>query len=474
MTARRNVQPPLLYRCLVRVASWIVPRRARREWRAKWDSSLWDWLVLLQRGELAGKVHADLLRYVWGSFREALWLRVSPRHLRWAVRSPVFLLASAAALVAVMAALTAGFSGTRALFQPIPVADPDRLVSVRYTGSLDQPFGVPPRLVPLWRAQSKLLADLAGYVRQPYWQARVTTNFFDLLGTRPAIGRAFRPGDGDVALLDHDVWRTVYGRDPHVIGKTVTLDGREFTVIGVLPAGFWAVSRYVQVWTPMSLEPRPGPDAPFLIGAVGRLKPGADASRVRYELLNLARAAGRYLPRPPEVVPFQNVPDRPLSAVLPAALFALAVGIVLLAMGRLLWLRHGWRYRGFLAAKTLFAIGVPLLLWIEMAAALRARLPETAFRVILAGPVLTMAFILGSALAVWWSFADQRRRCPVCLHLMALPVTIGSWSSVLDPVTTELLCDAGHGALSLPETESGSGRWTGMDSSWSDLFNPKP
>ncbi len=56
---------------------------------------------------------------------------------------------------------------------------------------------------------------------------------------------------------------------------------------------------------------------------------------------------------------------------------------------------------------------------------------------------------------------------------MAMPVTMGSWASVFDPVTTELLCDSGHGSLCLQETESGSDRWTGMDKSWSDLFDRK-
>jgi hypothetical protein len=473
VTGEGNAQPPLLCRCLIRVASAIVPRRARSEWRATWDADLRNWRVLFDRGELTAGDYAELLRFSWGSFRSAFRLRISPEHLRHAMRSPGFFLAALAAFSVLLAIVSGGFAGTRALFRATPVADADALVSIRYTGSITQPSGVPPRLVPLWRDRSRLLADLAGYVREPHGHARVTANFFPLLGTRPALGRTFRPGDDEVAVLSDAAWRTVYGADPRVLGHAITLDGREFTVIGVLPAGFWAISRTIQVWTPLSLEPGPGPDAPFLIGAVGRLKKGASKDALRGELLRVARAAGRYLPRAPEVAPFSSLPERPLFTYAAVALFALAVGIVPLFRGHLLSLRHGWRYGAFLALKTLMVVAIPLLAWIEVAAALGARLPEGGVRDLLAGPVLTVAFILGSALAMLWSFADQRRRCPVCLYSLAMPVTMGSWGSVFDPVTTELLCDSGHGSLCLQETEGGSDRWTGMDKSWADLFDRK-
>ncbi len=474
MNGEENAQPPLLCRCFVRLASWIVPRPARSQWRAKWHANLRNWLILLDRGELTLGDHAELLRYGWGGFREAFRLRVSPAQWRQAIRSPGFLLAALAACAFALAVLSGGFAGTRALFAPAPVADADSLVRVRYTGSLNQPAGVPPRLIPLWRQKSKLLADLAGYVREPSWHARVTANFFPLLGVRPALGRAFRPGDGDVALLSNDAWRTVYGADARVLGKAITLDGRDFTVIGVLPAGFWAIARGIQVWSPLSLEPVPGPEAPFLVGAVGRLKKGASRDALRGELLRVARAAGRYLPRAPEVGPFPGVPERPLFTYAGVTLFALLVGAVLLVRGHPVSLHHGWRYGAFLALKTLIAVAIPLLAWIETAAAFGAWLPEAVFRELVVGPVLTLSFIFGSALAIWWSFADQRRRCPVCLHLLAMPVTMGSWASIFDPVTTELLCDAGHGSLCLPEAETGADRWTGMDASWADLFDHKP
>jgi hypothetical protein len=60
----------------------------------------------------------------------------------------------------------------------------------------------------------------------------------------------------------------------------------------------------------------------------------------------------------------------------------------------------------------------------------------------------------------------------VCLRRLDLPVTVGSWSSVFEPTSTEMLCDLGHGTLLLPETGGGTEeRWTKFDDSWRDLFS---
>jgi hypothetical protein len=88
----------------------------------------------------------------------------------------------------------------------------------------------------------------------------------------------------------------------------------------------------------------------------------------------------------------------------------------------------------------------------------------------IAGIGSTVAFLGGFGVAVIWVFGDQRRRCPVCLRRLARPVTFGSWGSMFEPVTTEFVCDEGHGALSLDESEIGAGdRWVALDASWRGL-----
>jgi hypothetical protein len=74
-----------------------------------------------------------------------------------------------------------------------------------------------------------------------------------------------------------------------------------------------------------------------------------------------------------------------------------------------------------------------------------------------------------------WSLADQRRRCPVCLGRLEMPVTLGSWASVFEPPTTEFLCADGHGSLSVQEAEpTAADRWIALDSSWRSLFRRRP
>src|SRR5262249_38780119 len=87
-------------------------------------------------------------------------------------------------------------------------------------------------------------ADLAGPGeprRTP--AARVTPELFDILGVPPVIGRAFRtdediPGQDRVVVIGYGLWTRSFGRDPRVLGRTITLNGLPFTIIGVMPPGF--------------------------------------------------------------------------------------------------------------------------------------------------------------------------------------------------------------------------------------------
>lgn len=463
------IRPPFAARCLVRVASWIVPSRLRNEWREKWDNALWNWWILFERGELTRHDRVELMAFSWGSFTDAVLARMSRAQMRHLVRSPGFVLWPAVLALVLAGILSEGFSGARALFRPLPVADPGMLVSIAYSGSADQPSGVPPDLVPLWRGRSLKLADLAGYTHRPYAaQAQATTNVFALLGVRPLLGRLFEPGDRDAAVITAATWHNLYGSDPRVPGTKLTLLGSEYTVVGVLPEQFWAVSPSIQVWTPLVLEPRPGPDVPSLIGAVGRLKPFASREQVRSDLFRAAREAGRSLPRPPEVYWFP-VPGSAKFGYLLGIAFALVIGGAMVVRERPFARRHGWRYWTFLAAKTALLLAVPTAVWVEVTTRLH---PPTGIAEALSVVVPTVLFLVIFAFAVQWSFQDQRARCPVCLRRLAMPVSMGSWSSVLDPATTEFLCDSGHGALSVAETESGeSDRWTALDRSWRELFH---
>jgi putative ABC transport system permease protein len=128
--------------------------------------------------------------------------------------------------------------------------------------------------------------------------ATVTPGFFTVLRVNPSIGRTFlagedQPGRNDVAILSDALWRTRFGADFRVIGKTITLDGIARTVVGVMPAGF-GFPNDAQVWTPLAI--RIDPHTSILRPVVGRLKPGVSPQEASSEFEALI--AG--VPPPPD------------------------------------------------------------------------------------------------------------------------------------------------------------------------------
>jgi predicted permease len=178
---------------------------------------------------------------------------------------------------------------------------------------------------------------------------RVSADLFSLLGARPALGRTFRddedvPGRDQVVVLGHAFWRQALGADPSTVGRTITLNDRQFTVVGVLPAGFAlpagdamgklvGLPREVDVYTPLALTPRerttPGE---FDYAVIARLRPGASVAAARAQLDAATRAAVERSPHRmdvrTEVVPLHaqvvGTSGRPLLLLLAA------VGAVLL------------------------------------------------------------------------------------------------------------------------------------------------
>ena len=111
-----------------------------------------------------------------------------------------------------------------------------------------------------------------------------TADFFKVLGVSPAIGRGFLPeecvpGAASVAVISDGMWRRVFGATPDAIGRTVTLNDRPYTVIGVMPAGF-SYEPAADLWYPLQLRVD-ARDRGFNYAVVGRLPPGPRSSRRR-------------------------------------------------------------------------------------------------------------------------------------------------------------------------------------------------
>jgi putative ABC transport system permease protein len=164
-----------------------------------------------------------------------------------------------------------------------------------------------------WRAQARTLAGIAtinsstmafsGTGEPDVIRAGVASaNFFELLGVRPVLGRAFRPeeeivGRHRVALLAHDTWRGRFGADPAVVGRTITLAGFAYQIIGVLPPGFEDPRGGAppELWRPLALNLTPEARGGHFLQAIGRLAPAATLRGAQAEMDAItARLAQEY------------------------------------------------------------------------------------------------------------------------------------------------------------------------------------
>jgi len=187
--------------------------------------------------------------------------------LRGWSRAPGFALAALVTLALGIGASTAVFSVVEGvLLNPLPYHEPDRLVAVwagRFVSYQD---------VLYLDAHAQGVAAIAGI--SPGWgsamtgagepaqlsASKVTGNLFATLGVGPLLGRTINPDDAvpgadRVAVLSHRLWRGYFGGDPGVIGRTFSLDGDPFAIVGVMPPGFETVSEGTDLWLPLALDP---------------------------------------------------------------------------------------------------------------------------------------------------------------------------------------------------------------------------
>ncbi len=250
----------------------------------------------------------ELCRDVGG----ARWLDDLGRDLRYALRRQFTGRGSGVSVFAV-AALALGVGAGTAMFsvldavvlQPLPFPQEDRLVVGWKTSRTD-----PARLIELsypeflaWQAQSTSFDSLAALPTTVYGysyvltgrgdpvaveSARVTGAFFDALAVRPLLGRTFlaaddREGAPPTVVLTHAFWTNVLGAEPGIVGSGLTLTGVDFTVIGVLPAGF-DFPRGVDVFTALGTRRGLANNRTVFLQVVGRLRPGVSREQAASEL----------------------------------------------------------------------------------------------------------------------------------------------------------------------------------------------
>ena len=138
-----------------------------------------------------------------------------------------------------------------------------------------------------------LEATLGGESPSQVMGAETSCNFFDVLRERPALGRTFveadcsAPGASPVAVLSDDLWRTRFGADPLVVGKSISLNRAKFVVIGVAAPGFRGLDPWPSAfWAPVTMQKALEPDADLLLNdytgwlaVLGRMRPGVFLER---------------------------------------------------------------------------------------------------------------------------------------------------------------------------------------------------
>ncbi|MCH7530328.1 MAG: ABC transporter permease [Gemmatimonadetes bacterium] len=233
-------------------------------------------------------------------------LRLALRGLR---RNPGFTAAAVLTLALGIGSTTAIFSVVNGiLMRPLPYPDADRIQRIWDNQLKDGNGGSPYTSVGddaflLWREENETLEDLASYTittRTLYGgeapeRVRVgltSWNFFQFLGISPLIGRAFASGEdmpgAAVVLLGHAMWTQRFGADPDIIGRTLILNDRTHTVIGVLPPDSqlhlgWVCQTPcdIQIWAPRDFDrSRQG----MYHGVIARPKPGATTEAMAADL----------------------------------------------------------------------------------------------------------------------------------------------------------------------------------------------
>jgi len=213
---------------------------------------------------------------------------------RMLVKNPGFTLIAVITLALGIGANTAIFSVINAvLLRPLPYPEPDRLVFIY--NSLRGPYpklGLMEAEYLRLRDQARSLEDVSLYTSTTYTltgmgeperisSGTASGDFFKLLGARMALGRTFRleeepAGQDKVVILSHGLWRRKFSANPGVIGQSLILDGRSYTIVGVLPRGFKSplelqADQAVELWTPPGYYP-PNPCCSHDLNVVGRLR----------------------------------------------------------------------------------------------------------------------------------------------------------------------------------------------------------
>ncbi len=293
-------------------------------------------------------------------------MRSTWQDLRYAVRvlakNPGFTIVAVVTLALGIGLNTAIFSVMNAaLLRPLPVEDPDELVSfrvVRDNGESTTSLSYPDYLH--YRDHNDVFSGVLVYggVALSWRRAQsdeliygflVSGNYFDVLGIEPVLGRGFLPeedqvpGTHPVVVISHDFWRQRLDSDPDIIGRSLILNGHDFTVVGVAPQGFrgTAITSPPDVWAPTMAQPLVRPGEQHLtrghhwMRIIGRLAPAVSIEQAQANIDVLYSQLSREFPndfgnRRIRLEPLSGLPGEQGGVFSAFAMLMTVVGLILL------------------------------------------------------------------------------------------------------------------------------------------------
>jgi putative ABC transport system permease protein len=234
--------------------------------------------------------------------------------LRYAVRvllkKPGFTALAVIALALGIGANSAIFSVVNAvLLRSLPYDDPERLVMIWGTMPQAERASISPADFLDYQEQSQVFERIAAFNSGAFTLtgadepeqirgARVSADFFSVLGARPAVGRAFlaeddKPGAARVVVLSQKLWQRRFNSDQSIVGKNVTLNGQGFTVIGIMGAEFQFTIPGIfrapaELWVPSALVKDDSTRGNQYLRVIARLKPGVSLDRAQAEMTAIA------------------------------------------------------------------------------------------------------------------------------------------------------------------------------------------
>ncbi len=230
--------------------------------------------------------------------------------VRMLIKHPGFAIVAVIALALGIGANTAIFSVVNAvMLRPLPYPHPERIMTLwqnrEARGGPEREWTTPADFKD-WREQSQTFESMAAFAGwgptltgqdepEQLRGAIVSYDMFSVLGAEPALGRSFtkeedQQGAERVVVLSNGLWRRRFGADPSLVGKTISLSGDSFTVIGVMPPGFkFPILDRTDVWRPVNATLRPTCQRGCVVLRVmARLKPEATVESARAEMAAIA------------------------------------------------------------------------------------------------------------------------------------------------------------------------------------------